>query len=291
MKKIVLFISFIILLSCNQNKNNSIFHYKNALKEYKIKEYLKASKEIEASIKLDSSNNDKFLLKGRILNELELYNQSNIVLNYLLKMNYKKDTINYELSSNYFAQGNSFFSKYKDETKMIDSYEKSIGYVNTAIKLNPSYQKAYELKIKVLNNWDKYEEAISNINHSLELFPNNYLLLGMRGKVKYQLGDVKAALIDLTESIDSGKLEKNELSNLLRFRANIYYDKNRNLEAIRDLNQSISIAPKDEYNYWLLGDVYKAIGDKEKACSAYRKSADLGNVLVYEKIKELCGEN
>lgn len=291
MKKIILYISFIILVSCNQNKSDSILHYKTALKEYKNKEYLKASKEIDFSIKLDSTNNDKFLLKGRILSKLELYTQSNSVLKYLLKANYKKDTINFELSENYFGIAKSYYSKNKNEVEMVNNYEKSISYIENAIKLNVTYQEAYELKEKILFNNNRFEEAMSHINHAVELFPNNFLFIGMRGNVKYQLGDAEGALIDLTKSINSKKLNKFDLSQLLRLRGFIFFNKTRLSEALKDLKQSVLLDPKDEYSFAVLGDIYIALNDKKNACLSYRKSADLGNILAYEQIKELCGVN
>lgn len=289
-KTIMLCLS-IILVSCNQDKKESDLYFNKSKKEFKSKEYLKASKHIDISIKLDSSNNDKILLKAKILNGLELYEQSNIVLNYLLENNYKKDTVYYELSQNHFEEGCHYFSEVSNENKMGNSYLTALKYINKAVKLNPSYIEAYALKVKILSNNNNYEEAISCINQVIKLFPNNKLLIGMRGHVKHQLGDIYGALIDLTDAVNSNQLDKEDKATFLRFRGLIFYEQTNYTIALKDIIKSILYNSKDDYSFEVLGEIYSAMGDYKNACLSYRRSANLGNTLVYEKIKELCGSN
>jgi tetratricopeptide (TPR) repeat protein len=279
-----------MFFSCNSDKQKSIDHFNKAKECFKNKDWNNASKENDIAIKLDSSNFESIILKSKIKEETKANEEAIQILKSLLNKNYKTDTINFLIADNYFEIGNYYTFQKSDDDKMQDAYNSALTYFDKAIKINSQYIKAYDQKQKVLFNLDRFDEAVITLNNAIGIFPKNMSLISARGIVKDKLGDKTGAISDLNMAINSTKLDSMDLATALRFRGNIYFESDSLQNAIIDFTKAISYNPNDDLSFVSRGELYRKLGEKDKACDDFRKAADLGLVAIYETIKEYCNK-
>ena len=131
------------------------------------------------------------------------------------------------------------------------NYEKSIYFFTKAIEQNPNDSEAYFNRAYSQQKiGGKEEQIISDYSKSLELNPNDYEAHMNRGIA--------------------------------------YMKIQRYSEAIKDYEKSIKIKADYPIVYANLGNVYKLKNDNEKACLNWKKSLDMGNKEVLERIKQNC---
>jgi hypothetical protein len=65
-------------------------------------------------------------------------------------------------------------------------------------------------------------------------------------------------------------------------------DTGRLNESLKELDSSIMIDSTNYYSFQDRGECYQFMNMKEEACADFRRSADLGNIVLYEKIKDYC---
>jgi hypothetical protein len=278
----------IFLCSCTTKKSSAQLHFQKASQLYAEKNIAFASVEIDSATRYDTANFDYLLLKAKIKNLAEFYDESNDILKRLLVFNSEIDTINFLIGENYFLLGEKYVFKEPDTVKRKYSYEQALVFYNKAIESNSKYFQAYFNKIKVLHNNEQYTESINIINTDLKIFPKEMSFILARGITKYGLDDDNGALNDVNFAIESNMLDTPNLSNALRFRATILLYKDSVNKALSDIDKAIYLRANDFMGYAVRGDIYKKMGIKDSACANYRKAADLGNTAIYSEIKSYC---
>jgi len=278
----------LLFSSCNIDKKNSKVHFGKSEDFYKSNDWYNASKEIDIAIKLDSTNLESFYLKSKILNKSNLYVDAIQTLKFILNKNFKPDTINYSIAGSYFSLATYYHTQEYDAFKKQEALANSLLYIENSIKMNMNYFEAYNLKQKILFNMGRYNEAIITLNNALNIYPGNMSLLFSRGVVKEKLGDISGSIIDLNVAIISNKLDSDDLSTAYRSRGIIYSDIDSLQNAIADCTKSIEFDPKSELAYLIRGGCFRKLGQMDKACEDYRKSADLGYIPAYDLIKLYC---
>lgn len=292
MRKVFKFLIILtsLLFSCTSDKDKAKIELSKADKFYQNKDYGNASKEIDSAFMLDSANYDILILKAKIKAGSNLNEEAIQLLKNILPKNFKTDTVYFLIGDSYFNIGYYFIAKKKDSEKATDAFQNSIKYYDSSISKNTQYFASYLGKQRALHNLGRYDEALIVLNTAISFFPDSISLIFNRGVEKSYLGDNIEAMIDINKSIQSNRLDSNDLGIAYRFRGNIYLVKDSLEKAIEDISISISYNPTDEIAYLERAEAYRAKGLKDKACEDYRKSADLGLVSVYEKIKEYCGQ-
>jgi len=277
-----------IILSCTSNKKKSVDHFAKSNNYFNKKDYGNASKEIDTALLLDSANFDNKILKAKILLEMNSIDDALKIYKSILNEKFKSDTINYLIGNCYFELGHYYNSQKTDEEKSLNAYQNTVLYSDFALKINPKYYAAHILKGKALHNLNKHDESMITINKAMALFPDSlYLKLG-RGVEKHFLGDDFGAMIDISNAIQSNKLDSTDLSDAYRFRASIFIANDSIDLAIQDLTKAIIYNPKNEYSYYQRADLYRVKGLKDKACADFRKCADLGVMTIYDTIRKYC---
>lgn len=287
-KYIALTIIIILGLSCSTAKKKVLEHYIKAKDLYTNNDIKTAASEIDLAINLDSTNLDFQITKAKIILATDNYELAIKILNNLLAKNFKLDTVNYNLGSCYFDFGNQFLMQKNDLDTANAFFEKALFHYNNAININSQYFFAYVSKQKVLHNLQRYNEALVVLNTAINLFPDSISLICNRGVEKINVGDLKGALIDLNNALESKKLDSLGLATAYRFRGHLYFKKGKIDKAIDDLTSSLEYNPKNEYALVTRGNYYKIKGLKDEACADYRKAGDLGFISIYEKIKAYC---
>lgn len=284
----IVFILVCLNSSCNSEKKKSISHLTIANVHFKNKDFSNALKETEFSIQLDSNNYDAIILKAKIKSTLEYYEDAIKILQSLLSKSYKVDTINFLLGEYFFSLGNYYSFEKIDDNLEIENLKKALKYYSDALSNNPHYYESYISKSHVLHNLGKYDEALITVNNALNLYQDSMALIYSRGVEKYSLGDNIEAIQDIDEALSSGKLDSVDMSSAFRFRGRINGELDNIDSAIQDVSKAILYNSKSELAYYLRGEMYEVKGMKNKACEDYRKSAELGLVSAYEKIKIYC---
>lgn len=125
--------------------------------------------------------------------------------------------------------------------------QKSIEYLNNAIKLQPKFGTAYFLRGNTYAKLNQHQRAIEDFNKAILLKPKDADIYQSRG-VEYTM--------------------------LLRYQP-----------AIEDFNKAISLKPDRADVYKCRGYVYFSQGNKERGCADAKKACDLGNCVLSELAK------
>lgn len=179
--------------------------------------------------------------------------------------------------------------KMKDEVLKGAELSKSLGFLNRAIKIHPTYKNAYLLRGNVYYYQRKYEEAIADFKTAIAIDPNyaeakKNLGVVYRDYGKYNgevLGNPGGALELLNES---AKLNDTDAETIrLLGVANGYLGKHD--EAIKWFTKIIEINPQNSFGWYDLGTAYFYKGDKEKAKAYQDKALQMNPKLLEERNK------
>lgn len=288
-KYIIISLVVTLLFSCTTDRKKAYEHYLKAKELVKQGDITNAFSEIDNAIALDSINLDFQIVKAQINYEADNYEEAISILKGLLSKNFKADTVNYNIGTYYFGYGNHF-SRQNERVKANEAFEKAIIYYNYTINYNIQYYLAYIGKQSALHNLKRYDEALVVLNTAINLFPDEIILIRNRGIEKTLLGDLKGALADLNQAIESDKLDSTEIATAYRFRGILYIEKDNFDQAIIDYTRAIEYNPKNELALYNRAQCYQEKGLKDKACEDFRKAAELGFVSAYQTIKEYCND-
>lgn len=279
---------FISANSCNNESKQAAKHYDGAKTYLQAGDLENALNEINKALSIENTNPQFLYLKAFILNASMDYSGSINILNKLVEQNYHLDTVYFHIGQNHFDIGSHYREKVGSEDLAKTSYEECIAYYSRALDINPMYYNAYIGKQRALHNIGKYEEALITLNTASNLFKDSLSLICYRGVEKLSLGDVNGALYDLTNSINSSKIDSADKSIAYRFRGNLLSQQKKYDDAIVDYTKALDLNPNNTLCYANRADCYYSLGLYDLACIDLRKAADLGFVNLYEEIKEIC---
>jgi tetratricopeptide (TPR) repeat protein len=134
---------------------------------------------INRSIEIDSENSKYYYLKSKILNNLECYEEALFSINKAIKIDSE--------NSNYYAINSQSVKSLKGDKKSIEIESENSEY--------------YLLKSKILNNLERYEEALASINKAIEIDPVNPDYYLIKSTLLYYLRRYNDALISDEQAI------------------------------------------------------------------------------------------
>jgi len=165
-----------------------------------------------------------------------------------------------EKAVSFYNNGVSYFNN-KD-------YDNAITQLTEAVRLNPDYARAYEVRARSYFFKEQYNMAVSGFDDTLRLDPNNALVYQFRGTAYIQLGQYDMAVKDYSDSI---RLEPdNALSYIIRGEA--YYQLGQYGIAVRDFNDAIRLDPNNAAAYADRGAAYAMLGQRSQAIEDLEKS-------------------
>ena len=282
-------IIILLFVSCSSKRQESKDYFIKSQKFFEQKNYKLSDSFIDISIKLDSLNYDAYLLKSKIMSEQKNYYEAIKILKKLLIYKRQTDTLYFLIGQNHYRQNiesNKINLNNKNENNQ--SLKEAVLYFDSSLKINPYNYKAIIGKSNSYHNLGEYENAITILNKSLEIFPDSLKLFFYRGVEKQQLGDKKGSLQDLNFSIFNSKLDSSEISTAYRFLSYNYSTTKKYDSAIFYISKAINYDSKSYFQYNARAEFYLLMGKKDLACEDFRKSADLGFVKAYENIKKIC---
>ncbi|MCC7529174.1 MAG: tetratricopeptide repeat protein, partial [Candidatus Melainabacteria bacterium] len=208
-----------------------------------------------------------------------------------------------KLAVAYCMRGKSrYLLSHGDQTRSIDDLQ-------TAIKLNPRLDEAYEYLGMIYDSQKDYRKAIDVLTAGLKQFPRSSTLLECRASVFGTLGENEKALKDYSELIicmprrgsnhikrathleRMGRYEEalNDYSSVIHLnqtpdlvtcdaykkRARLLSKLGRHKEAIDDLSKTIDLDDSDDDAIRLRGDEYRMSNQLEKSIADYTKAIGL----------------
>lgn len=283
-------LAFVLLMitSCSTEKNEFVEHYKKSKSCFKQNTFQEALIEIDSALVYDTSNIEAKILKAKIQSELNLNEEAIRLLKSILPKKKITDTINYLIGKCYFDIALEYASQNNKEKQEKEAFANATKYSKSTLNINPLYYRAYLQQASSLHNNNNYEDALLILNKAEKLYPDSVEIRYSIGSTKIFLGDYSGALHDINFAIQSNNFDSTQLSDAYRFRGMIYAFKDSINQAIKDLTKSVEFDSKNKYAYLVRALLYRKLQEKEKACSDYRKAAELGHVSIYEEIHEYC---
>jgi len=132
----------------------------------------------------------------------------------------------------------------------------------------------------------RYEEAITALNHVLEQDPQDAQAYRKRGMAYAHLGKYAEALTDLSRAIDLNDADAEAYNQ----RGIVHYKLGRYPQAMADFNQAIAKQPKLAESYNNRGVLYKTLGNYQQALGDLRQAEQLGLSYASKAIEILRAE-
>lgn len=214
-------------------------------------------------------NKNLFILKTLILITFVIFSLNPI---------YSQET----KAENYVTRGNTYYDE--------GHYDAAIKEFSEAIKLNPTFSKAYYYLANAHNQKGDYDAAIANYTQAIKLDANFTNAYFNRGFTYQQKKNLDLALDDYSQAI---KLNPN-LEPAYVNRANVYSDKKDYSNAIADLSQAIKLENSSLAHY-NRGNIYQELLDYNKAVEDFSQaikldpnytSAYINRGLIYDAQKD-----
>jgi tetratricopeptide (TPR) repeat protein len=164
-------------------------------------------------------------------------------------------------------------------------FDEAIKDCNEAIRLDPNDAKAYRCRGDSYRGKKQYDEAIRDHNEAIRIDPSCAIAYSERGAVYYEKGQDDEAIKDYTEAI---RLDPQKAM-VYRRRGNSYRMKNQYDEAIKDYTEAIRLDPNYSNAYCSRGATYRLLDLKEKAMQDLVKALaiDPDNSAAKEEMEKL----
>jgi tetratricopeptide (TPR) repeat protein len=152
--------------------------------------------------------------------------------------------------------------------------KKAIEYLNNAIKLQPDYPRAYNVRGYAYDRLGQYQRAIEDYNEALRLKPDDSATYINRGVAYFRLGQHQRAIEDYNEAI---RLKPDNVSAYIN-RGSAYKSLGQHQRAIEDFNEIIRMKPADfraSTAYYSRGAVYGELSQHQRAIEDYNEAIRL----------------
>lgn len=159
-------------------------------------------------------------------------------------------------------------------------------YLETAIKQDPNYAKAYHNRGIVWANRGDYERAILDYTKAIHLNSKNATAYFQRANAWANRNDFDKAIIDYTKAIKINP----RFSEAYGSRGNTWTDKGNYEQAIFDYGKVIELNPFDGIAYNNRGFVWFYKGYYDKSCDDWQKACErkICSGYIWSKENDIC---
>ncbi|MDI7157186.1 hypothetical protein QMM53_11620 [Leptospira santarosai] len=163
-------------------------------------------------------------------------------------------------------------------------YTQSEELYSESIRINPKLAMTYLNRGRIrLRNSDN-QGAVSDFLSAKELEPKNSEIYSF---LCYSLRYENDRAIGITYCNQAVDLDPKSVFAYYS-RSSFKLESGDSRGALKDANKIIELSPKDPLGYEARGSVYITINNKKAGCADLSKSGELGNVTVYDNMKEFC---
>lgn len=135
------------------------------------------------------------------------------------------------------------------------------------ISLLPNYSVSWHYQAFALRHLGRNEEALSSVNHALDLSPDEVQALHERGKILTQMGKYDEALIDLNLAMKHGDVD----SEILCDHGHTSLEIQKYDEAVSSLEKAIQLKPENAQAWVHLSHALVFLGNYDKALDSIRQ--------------------
>lgn len=252
-------------------------------------------------IRYDSINTQAILLRGKSYSKLNESENAFRDYNTILKIQpnfeaYYNRGLEYLKNQSYFTAIEDFdkaisFDNKNSEVFFVRAYTKylsddlegAIKDYEKVIELDPTSFKAFINLGNIIGSLGYGDQAIEKFNAAIKLQPENPDGYFNRGNQKLIMNDLEGGILDL--SISLSKDNKNVPALLLL--AELKIKSTDNLGALVLLNRILE-SEENPKALFMRGSIYLKLEDRNKACTDFNRSGELGLFDAYEMINKFC---
>jgi len=162
-------------------------------------------------------------------------------------------------------------------------YKQAENDFSQAIKVKDYMSIAWLNRGQVRVELKKYEEAMKDMDQAIKLDPSENAHL-VRGKLKADLGYHQKAIEDFNRAFKLNNHSSKALNNIGLSLAKL----EKYNDALEYFNKAIKINPGNASAYGNRGTLYYQTGNKQKACTDWQRSAELGNKRANQIFLKYC---
>ncbi len=182
--------------------------------------------------------------------------------------------LNPELVEAWINRGTSYY--YLDELSAAESD------LRKALQLSPEEGHAYNTLGMIETKRGNLDLAITYVNSALGFEPGDPYFLNNLGYIQLLSGELETA----RENIDNSIARDPSNAWAYRNKGRYYYIKEQYQDALRLYDRAMREDDFVELIHTFRGDTYQAMGEMEKACSAWKKGVEEGELASTGRLKE-----
>jgi tetratricopeptide (TPR) repeat protein len=153
-------------------------------------------------------------------------------------------------------------------------YDTAISLYTEVIKANPKAALAYNGRALAYRYKNETAKALADFDQAIRLKPFSMFYYN-RGVTRYENGDAKSAIADLTRALQDKPGDPRARALCLVARARCYINQANSASALPDLNAAIKLNGTDSEAYRLRGIIHKVAHQYEKSLADYEKAIAL----------------
>ena len=256
----------------NQNPENFEILFNYAVLNFNLKNYIKSEDLFKKAILLNVANHQVFNGYGVLLKELNKDEEA--AENFYKSIEIKDDYLNAHL--NLFQ----IYKKYNNQEEMLKIIDK-------IISIKPNFPIIYHEKASILQDLEKFDEAISAIETVFEYEKDsieNYLRLYDIYNKKKSFGkceEISKKVLGILEK----KIETDDKNSNLYFQLAASYQKFKKLEnAKKYLELAIELDPSKQSFYFTLADLQQGMKEFINAKENFEKAIKIEPLNLYSNI-------
>ena len=256
----------------NQNPENFEILFNYAVLNFDLKNYIKSEDLFKKAIFLNAHNHQVFNGYGVLLKELNKDEEA--AENFYKSIEIKDDYLNAHL--NLFQ----IYKKYNNQVEMLKVIDK-------IISIKPNFPIMYHEKASILQDLEKFDEAISTIatvfEYEKDSIENYWRLYDIYNKKKSfgKCEEISKKVLGILEK----KIETDDKNSNLYFQLATSYQKFKKLEiAKKYLELAIELDPSKQFFYFSLADLQQGMKEFINAKENFEKAIKIEPLNLYSNI-------
>jgi tetratricopeptide (TPR) repeat protein len=153
-------------------------------------------------------------------------------------------------------------------------YDAAISLYTEVIQANPKAALAYNGRALAYRYKKDMTKALADFDQAIRLEPL-FMFYYNRGVTRYEVGDDKSAIADLTHALQDKSHNPRVRALCLVARARCYINQEKSAPAMSDLNAAIKLNGGDAEAYRLRGIIHKVAHEYDKSLADYEKAIAL----------------
>jgi tetratricopeptide (TPR) repeat protein len=155
--------------------------------------------------------------------------------------------------------------------RRLGRYDQALADFNHALELRPDDSWAIGSRGQTYRSMGRYEEAIADLNRAIEVHPDKDWMIVARGQTRRLMGRYEEALTDFNRAIElhPGR------DWIIAHRGETYRLMDRYDEALADFTRAIELHPENAWAIGSRGQTYQSMGRYEEALADFTRAIEL----------------